>query len=80
MAGAVPPGMVVFNLSHVDVDNVQRSWPKIEKLMLPIGIRVFISILEKRCEKTPVCRQRSCCNNKETPRIKCCPTQVGQFY
>ncbi len=56
---------LIFNLSHVDVDNVQRSWPKIEKLMLPIGIRVFISILEKRCEKMPVCRQRACCNNKE---------------
>ncbi len=75
-------GLIVFNLSHVDVDNVQRSWPKLEKLLLPIGIRVFISILEKRCDggdRMPVCRQRHCCDNRRSPRARCCPTQVTLY-
>lgn len=54
-----------FNLSAEDVSNIKQAWSKLEQYLLPVGIRVFISILEARSERNPVCKQKACCNNKE---------------
>lgn len=65
----------LFNIGFIDADNIQQFWPKIEKYLLPIGIRVFISMLESRCEKIPACK-KACCNGRDSSKSQPCPNQI----
>ena len=51
----------LFNIGFIDAENITGFWPKVEPHLLPIGIRVFISMLESRCEKIPACK-KACCS------------------
>eukprot|EP00095_Tigriopus_kingsejongensis_P000716 maker-scaffold558_size137302-snap-gene-0.20 protein:Tk00716 transcript:maker-scaffold558_size137302-snap-gene-0.20-mRNA-1 annotation:"PREDICTED: cytoglobin-1-like" len=74
-SGSMPKMSNLFNIGFIDADNIQQFWPKIEKYLLPIGIRVYISMLENRCEKIPTCK-KACCNRRDSAKSQPCPNQI----
>ena len=51
-------------LNYRDIESIEKVWPKLEPFLLPIGIRVFILILESRSEVMQICKSKECCEKK----------------
>ncbi len=52
-----------FEIGLCDILNIQKVWPRIEQYLLPVGTRMYIAILDGRCEKIIICN-KPCCNKK----------------
>lgn len=52
-----------FEVGLCDILNIQKVWPRIEHYLLPVGTRMYIAILDGRCDKIIICNKGCCKKN-----------------